>query len=91
MDAINVKSGSQPAAADSPESCAMATGPMSCRGDVVPTNNPPSVLKIKPPNSMFFATLSLSASHGPGLNDFICSPKKMPIMPPIATLAPASR
>ena len=54
---------------------------LNARGEVVPTNSPPRVLNISPPNSMFRSTLNFTASSGPGLNVFVRWPKKMPIIP----------
>ena len=48
IEAIRLKSAIHPSWADSPESCAMATGPISCFGDVSRVISPQIVWKIKP-------------------------------------------
>ena len=81
IDAIRLKSATHPSCADSPESCAMATGPISCRGDVSSVNRPHSVWMISPDHSMFFLTLISTASTGPGLIVLKASWIPMPIQP----------
>ena len=53
MEASRPSSGMMPACADSPDSDAMPTGPISCRGDVSPVKSPPNVRKISTAVSQF--------------------------------------
>ena len=79
MDASKPSRGMMPACADSPENDAMPTGPMSCFGEVSPVNKPPSVRKMRPVASQFWATLIFSASNTPGSTCVSWSLMPMPI------------
>ena len=67
IDAIRPSSAIQPACADSPDSCAMPTGPINCFGDASPVTRSFSVLRIRPAISMLRCTLMPIASIGVGL------------------------
>ena len=63
---VTPSSAIQPAWADSPESCAMPTGPDSCLIDVWPLKRPPKVWKINVDHSMFWLTLISTDLTAPG-------------------------
>ncbi len=48
IDAIRLNSAIHPSCADSPDSCAIATGPISCFGDVSPREQAPQRLEDQP-------------------------------------------
>ena len=68
IDAISPSNGTKPSCADSPDSCAMPTGPISCFGEVSPVNRPISVRKISPAFSQFCSTLIFDGLERPWLD-----------------------
>ena len=66
--AIRLKSGIQPCCAASPDSSAIATGPINCFTDVSRVNRPPSVWTISFAHSQFCCSAQLHRLERAGLD-----------------------
>ena len=71
----------QPSCADSPDNCAMATGPINCFGEVSRVISPHTVWKMRPEYCRFFSTASVEAPTRPGLMLVVSSAIATPSSP----------